>query len=68
MIDKLSDGSCDNEYDSMADDDDDDMIEEDEKSRMRENARTMNKMAELKKQLQNLSMTKKSKQVYSSIE
>jgi hypothetical protein len=31
---------------------------------MRENALTMNKMAELKRQLQNLSMTRKNKQVY----
>ena len=57
-------GSCDDEYDSIGDyDSADDELEEDEKSRMRENALTMNKMAELKRQLQNLSMIKKNKQV-----
>ena len=57
--------SCDNEYSSISDGDydDTDIEEDDDKIRTRENALTMNKMAELKRQLQNLSMTRKFKQV-----
>ena len=60
------DGSpCDNEYNSISDGDydDTDIEEDDDKIRTRENALTMNKMADLKRQLQNLSMTRKFKQV-----
>ena len=65
VINKPDEGSCDDDYDSIGDyDTDEDEIEEEEKMRMRENALTMNKMAELKRQLQNLSMTRKNKQVY----
>ena len=64
LIVKRDEGSCDDEYDSIGDyDSDEEDIEEEEKLRMRENALTMNKMAELKRQLQNLSMTRKNKQV-----
>ena len=64
---KPDDGSCDNEYNSISDSnyDDSDIEEDDDKIRTRENALTMNKMAELKRQLQNLSMTRKFKQVVS---
>ena len=57
--------SCDNEYNSISDGDydDTDIEEDDDKIRTRENALTMNKMAEIKRQLQNLSMTRKFKQV-----
>ena len=57
--------SCDNEYNSISDGDydDSDIEDDDDKIRTRENALTMNKMAELKRQLQNLSMTRKFKQV-----
>ena len=62
---KLNLNSCDNEYSSISDGDydDTDIEEDDDKIRTRENALTMNKMAELKRQLQNLSMTRKFKQV-----
>ena len=62
---QLNKNSCDNEYNSISDDDydDTDIEEDDDKLRIRENALTMNKMAELKRQLQNLSMTRKFKQV-----
>ena len=62
---QLNKNSCDNEYNSIGDDDydDTDIEEDDDKLRIRENALTMNKMAELKRQLQNLSMTRKFKQV-----
>ena len=58
-------GSCDNEYNSISDSnyDDTDSEEDDDKVRTRENALTMKKMAELKRQLQNLSMTRKFQQV-----
>ena len=62
---QLNLNSCDNEYSSISDGDydDTDIEEDDDKIRTRENALTMNKMAELKRQLQNLSMTRKFKQV-----
>ena len=56
-------GSCDDEYDSLEECYSDEDFEDDENSRTAENEKTMNKMAELKKQLQNLSMTRKNKQV-----
>ena len=62
-IDSRDEGSCDDDYDSLEESASDKDFEEEEISRMAENAVTMNKMAELKKQLQNLSMTRKSKQV-----
>ena len=62
---QLNLNSCDNEYSSISDGDydDTDIEEDDDKIRTRENALTMNKMADLKRQLQNLSMTRKFKQV-----
>ena len=65
QLNKADNSSCDNEYNSISDGDydDTDIEEDDDKIRTRENALTMNKMAELKRQLQNLSMTRKFKQV-----
>ena len=63
-IDSRDEGSCDDDYDSLEESASDKDFEEEEISRMAENAVTMNKMAELKKQLQNLSMTRKNKQVH----
>ena len=64
LIANRDEGSCDDDYDSVGDYASNEDVEEEENMRMAENAVTMNKMAELKKQLQNLSMTKKNKQVY----
>ena len=63
-IDSRDVGSCDDDYDSLEEFASDKDFEVEEISRMAENAVTMNKMAELKKQLQNLSMTRKNKQVH----
>ena len=54
-------GSCDDDYDSLGDYTSNEDVEEEK--RMAENAVTMNKMADLKKQLQNLSMSRKNNQV-----
>ena len=62
-IDSRDEGSCDDDYDSLEEFASDKDFEEEEISRRAENAVTMNKMAELKKQLQNLSMTRKNKLV-----
>ena len=59
-------GPYDEECDSLRDyeADEQDVEEEQKMTRMRENTLTMNKMSELKRQLQNLSMSRKNKKVF----
>ena len=63
---KHDEGSYDEECDSLRDYEDDEQNDEEEQkmARMRENNLTMNKMSELKRQLQNLSMSRKNKKVF----
>ena len=63
---KPDEGSYDEHCDSLRKYEADEQDEEEEQkiTRMRENTLTMNKMSELKRQLQNLSMSRKNKKVF----